>query len=141
MLTKYSIRAAILSMFLFINLFIASAVHAEKTVVVKRESGPWMKTVFVDSFYGALLGGAGYGAYSLISKEFRSSEFGSSVGIGFFVGMLVGLFDASFTDSSALIQYNKDTHLFAFSFPQSQIYFHNNTGRFGGQVQVFNFPF
>ena len=107
-----------------------SSAFAGKQLIVTRESKPWMKTVFTDSLYGALVGGAGYGAYSLISKDFKVDTLGVSVGVGFFVCMIVGIVDASVTDSTALINYNKGTQQLALGVPQMSLDFKHSSGEF-----------
>ena len=121
----------IVSSLLIAQSFLSSSAFAGKNVNVNRNSGPWMKTVFVDAFYGSVVGAAGYGAFTLIKKDsFKAETLGVAAGIGFFAGMIVGIFDATITDT-ALINYDSKSQQFAFGVPTT----------FGSEVRLLNIRF
>ena len=130
-------RNSILCLILF---SISQMGYSGKQVIVTRQSTPWMKTVFVDAFYGGLLGAVGYGAYSLIKKDFRGQTLGTAAGVGFLLGAAIGIVDAVTTDSTAFINYDAQNKLYAFSIPAPQ-FSPSESGRWGGSVRLFNASF
>jgi len=139
MFSHFKISKFVFSSFLIAQTCMFSSAFAEKNVNVHRSSGPWMKTVFVDGFYGALVGAAGYGAYSLVKKDtFKGETLGAAAGIGFLVGAFIGIFDAAVTDS-AFINYDSKKQIFALGIPQTQ--FIPGKNEFGAEVKVLTFRF
>ncbi len=141
MIRNLYFRKTFVSALLLIHLLGSQTAFSEKTVMVTRESLPWMKTVLTDALYGSLIGGLGYGAVSLIGKNFQGEALGASLGVGFIVGALVGVFDAAITDSTALINYDNGTRQFALAVPQTQILVNQSTHGYGAQMQLIQATF
>lgn len=138
MFSREKISLFVRSTLIMIQLFMSQQAFSEKRFIVTRESDPWLKTVFIDSMYGALVGGLGYGAYGLITKDFKEETLATSVGTGFFVGMIIGIFDAINTDSTALINY--DSKRYALSLPKPHILI-NSSHQFGAKFPLLDVRF